>query len=100
MACDVYWDRSMELTVTWKKNNVDLKPDGVNMVRGADNSLTINNLELKDSGRTSSVLPFHPSFLHSVSQPFCPEMSIKTWQDFEDASIFLKKINSQNEVVL
>ena len=60
MDCDVYWDRSMELIVTWKKNNVDLKPDGVKTVRGADNSLTINNLDFKDSGRKIYAFSFIP----------------------------------------
>jgi hypothetical protein len=51
MECAVLWDRNFELTVAWKKDNLDIKPDGIKFVKDGDNALTIKNLSFDDAGR-------------------------------------------------
>ena len=53
MNCTVLWDRNFNVTVVWKKENIDLKPDGEKFVLDENFGLTINNLSFEDAGRTS-----------------------------------------------
>jgi type II secretory pathway component PulC len=55
MNCTVLWDRNFGLTVTWKKDNVDIYPDGKKFVREADNALTIKNLDFDDGGKMKTI---------------------------------------------
>lgn len=51
MNCTVLWDRNFDLKVTWKKDNLDLNPDGRKFVVEEDFALTIKNLDFSDAGR-------------------------------------------------
>lgn len=58
MDCAVLWDRNFDLTVTWKKDNVDINPDGKKFIMEPDNALMIKNLNFDDSGKTKKSLWF------------------------------------------
>jgi hypothetical protein len=60
MDCSVLWDHSFDLTVAWKKDNIDVRPDGEKFVQEQNNSLIIRNLQFDDSGRPVS--NFNPIF--------------------------------------
>ena len=54
MNCTVLSDQKINLKVIWKRENVDINPDGVKFVIDPNHHhLTIRNVSLNDSGRTN-----------------------------------------------
>ncbi|TRY80572.1 hypothetical protein TCAL_13263 [Tigriopus californicus] len=53
MECLVVWDPSFELSILWKKDNVDVKMGG-RFSQGSDNSLVIEDLAFDDAGKKTS----------------------------------------------
>lgn len=51
MDCLVLWDPTFKLTVTWKKDNVDIDMSGRFSKDETTNALTIDDLEFGDSGK-------------------------------------------------
>ena len=55
MDCNVLWDPSFDLTVQWKKDNVDVVVDGerviVDTASVANQALTIKKLRYDDAGK-------------------------------------------------
>ena len=52
MDCEIVWDRKFELTVVWKRDNVNIIVDGTKIyVDEDDHSLTIQDLTFGDEGR-------------------------------------------------
>ena len=53
--CTVLWDPAFELEVNWKKDNVDLHPDGIKVtIDPIDKFLTIRDLTFPDQGKKSN----------------------------------------------
>ena len=55
MPCKVVADMTIELSVTWKKDNIDLDDDDDRMFKDKDNSLVINNITNTDFGTYTCV---------------------------------------------
>lgn len=58
MACEVLWDHSYELSITWKKNNVELAIDGERIrqeIKNDHHYLTITDLTFGDKGTYTCV---------------------------------------------
>ena len=52
--CTVLWDPAFELEVNWKKDNVDLHPDGIKVtIDPIDKFLTIRDITFGDEGKKS-----------------------------------------------
>ena len=52
MNCEIVWDRKFELTVVWKRDNVNIIVDGTKIyVDEDDHSLTIQDLTFGDEGK-------------------------------------------------
>ena len=62
MKCEVVADLSLEMDVTWKKDNLDFE-ENARIQQNDDHSLTIKNLTFDDSGW--NVFLFDP--LHALS---------------------------------
>ena len=62
MKCEVVADLSLEMDVTWKKDNLDFE-ENARIQQNDDHSLTIQNLTFDDSGW--NVFLFDP--LHALS---------------------------------
>lgn len=58
MSCSVLYDPQFELTVLWKKDNVDvdLGAAGGRISVDEDNSLVIRDLDFDDSGRKRKLI--------------------------------------------
>jgi len=54
--CTVLWDPAFELEVNWKKDNVDIRPDGTKVtIDPVDKFLTIRDLTFADAGTYTCV---------------------------------------------
>ncbi len=50
--CEVIWDPNFEMTVLWKKDNVDMRVDGSRItVDDMTHTLTMRDLTFADSGK-------------------------------------------------
>ena len=55
MKCEVVADLSLDMDVTWKKDNLDFE-ENARIQQNDDHSLTIKNLTFDDSGRNVPLL--------------------------------------------
>ena len=69
MKCEVVADLSLEMDVTWKKDNLDFEEND-RIQQNDDHSLTIQNLTFDDSGWNVSLFdPISLCFVHTPTNP-------------------------------